>query len=93
MFLATNGDYKKTVEYCVNYGRDNDCSASVAGAIAGAYQGASAISQSLIEQIEQINPAPSFRTLATKLCDALREEDQYLTHVYRQRETLFALPE
>ncbi len=35
------GDFKKTIEFVVNYGRDNDTVAAVTGAILGAYMGAS----------------------------------------------------
>ncbi len=35
------GDFKKTIEFVVNYGRDNDTVAAVTGAILGAYLGAS----------------------------------------------------
>ena len=36
-----DGDFKKTIEFVVNYGRDNDTVAAVTGAILGAYLGAS----------------------------------------------------
>ena len=37
--LFTDGDFKKAIEFVVNYGRDNDTVAAVTGAILGAYWG------------------------------------------------------
>ncbi len=72
MFLAADGDYRATVEGCVNFGRDCDSSASVAGAIAGALSGANAIPSEWREAVEAVNPAPTFMTLAEGICDVVR---------------------
>ncbi|MBC8449799.1 MAG: ADP-ribosylglycohydrolase family protein [Chloroflexi bacterium] len=48
---------------CVNYGRDNDSYASVAGAIAGALQGTGAIPAGWRRTVEAANPEPDMRAL------------------------------
>ena len=58
MFAAAGGDYEGTVLGCVNFGRDNDSSASVGGAVAGALRGAAEIRPEWIRTIETANPAP-----------------------------------
>ncbi len=56
MFTAAKGDFELTVKGCVNFGRDNDSSAAVGGAVAGALCGASGIPQEWIDSIETANP-------------------------------------
>lgn len=43
--LYGEGDFKKTLEFVVNYGRDNDTVAAITGAILGAYLGAKGLPQ------------------------------------------------
>jgi ADP-ribosylglycohydrolase len=74
MFCAAKGDFKLTVQGCVNFGRDNDSSAAVGGAIAGALCGASGIPSNWIETVENANPRMSASSLAT-----LKETAEVLT--------------
>lgn len=83
MFLAADGDYRATVEGCVNFGRDCDSSASVGGAIAGALCGASAIPAGWRETVEAVNPAPTFMTLAEGICGVVRSEHESQGRVVR----------
>lgn len=55
LFVLGKGDPKKTIEYAVNFGGDCDTNASMAGAMAGAYSGASAIPENLKATIEKVN--------------------------------------
>ena len=49
------GDFKKTIEFVVNYGRDNDTVAAVTGAIMGAYLGAKNLPSDWKKIIEKTN--------------------------------------
>ncbi len=66
-FCAARGDFTETVIGCVNFGRDNDSSAAVGGAVAGALCGAETIPAEWIELVERANPGPSLYRLAEKL--------------------------
>lgn len=50
-----NGDFEKTMQFIVNYGRDNDTIAAVAGMILGAKLGYSQLPQDLKEKAVQVN--------------------------------------
>lgn len=49
------GDFVKTMQFIVNYGRDNDTVAAVAGMILGAKDGYSNLPKNLKEQVLQVN--------------------------------------
>jgi ADP-ribosylglycohydrolase len=49
------GDFEKTMQFIVNYGRDNDTVAAVAGIILGAKLGYKALPQELREKILKVN--------------------------------------
>jgi ADP-ribosylglycohydrolase len=48
-------DFEKTMEFIVNYGRDNDTVAAVAGAILGAYWGADRLPEKKVKQVLKVN--------------------------------------
>ncbi|MBA4053591.1 MAG: ADP-ribosylglycohydrolase family protein [Marivirga sp.] len=48
-------DFEKTMEFIINYGRDNDTVAAVAGAILGAYLGADQLPVNKVNQILKVN--------------------------------------
>ncbi len=85
MFCAAKGDYTETIKGAVNCGRDNDSSASVAGAIAGAFNGADKILPDWIELVETVNPGPTFRQIAKSMEEIIiaryRQEREYLNHL------------
>ncbi len=64
MFHKAKGNFRDTIEACVNFGRDNDSSAAVAGAIAGAYNGIDEIPTQWITLVESVNETPSFEYYA-----------------------------
>ena len=49
------GDFEKTMQFIVNYGRDNDTVAAVAGMILGAKLGYKALPQELREKVLKVN--------------------------------------
>lgn len=76
LFALAGGAVRESLLYGANFGRDADTLASIAGSIAGAFQGARAIPHDWIAQVEAANPI-SQRTLAEGLCRAvLREVDR-----------------
>jgi ADP-ribosylglycohydrolase len=83
MLVAAKGDFKKTIIGCVNYGRDNDSYATVAGAIAGALNGCKAIPKDWIETVLQANPEPNIHDIAIKLTEiALSKHEEYKRTVH-----------
>lgn len=84
-FVLAEGDPCHTIRYAVNLGRDNDSSACVAGAVAGAYRGAPDLDPDWIRLVEAACPPPSFRSLADGLLAIVRNEQA------ARRRTLVAL--
>ncbi len=76
MFVAAKGDFKQTIIGCVNYGRDNDSYATVAGAIVGALHGVEAIPDDWIETVLQANPNPNIRDVAVSLTEIAMNKHQ-----------------
>jgi len=64
--VLTDGDFEQSIAGGANYGRDCDSIAGMAGAIAGALHGASAIRSTWIEQVQQANRV-DFSALAGSL--------------------------
>ena len=52
LFMLAAGDPVKTIEMCANFGRDADTIASMAGALAGAFAGVSALNRAWVDRIE-----------------------------------------
>jgi len=48
-------DFEKSMAFIVNYGRDNDTVAAIAGAILGAYWGADKLPQEMSEKVLSVN--------------------------------------
>jgi ADP-ribosylglycohydrolase len=67
MFYAARGDLQQTIIGAVNYGRDNDSYASIAGALAGAFQGSKQIPAEWISTVQTANPEPDMHKLALEL--------------------------
>ncbi len=77
LFLLAEGKWRKTVEYCANFGRDADTLATMSGAIAGAFEGVGAIPQEWIELIPAANPdAPDQFELAAQMGSAVLQNLQ-----------------
>jgi ADP-ribosylglycohydrolase len=71
MLVAADGDLRLTILGCVNYGRDNDSYASIAGGLVGALHGAGAVPQEWIEPLLAANPEPDLRQVAIDLCQVI----------------------
>ena len=75
--VVAKGDFAASISGSTNYGRDNDTIAGMAGAIAGALCGASAIRQDWIAQIRSANDVdldPMARDLTALVCKLQREQ-------------------
>jgi ADP-ribosylglycohydrolase len=78
------GDLHQSMIECASFGRDCDTTASMAGAICGAMEGASALRADWIETVEGANlsfyeetegdPSRNIRSVAERLVRALRQE-------------------
>lgn len=88
MFTAAKGDFVGTIEGCVNFGRDNDSSASFGGALAGALNGTDKIPPEWIELVERVNPGPTFACLASGICRIIRDEQYSRSEIARNVQML-----
>lgn len=55
IFRLSNGDWRKSVEFAANFGRDSDTIGAIVGAIAGAYDGTKSIPQEWIVLVNERN--------------------------------------
>lgn len=69
LFLAADGDFEKTVVSCANIGGDTDTIACIAGSVAGAFCGASAIRRDWVERWTAANPMLDLEPVARELAD------------------------
>jgi len=53
VFAASEGDPKEAILMAVNFGRDTDCLAAIAGGLAGALAGSEAIPREWIDQVDE----------------------------------------
>lgn len=90
MLVAAGGDLRQTLIGCVNYGRDNDSYASVAGAIAGALHGTSALPADWRATVEAANPTHDIAALAAGLTARVAQRRQAARRVGRQLDALLA---
>lgn len=93
IFIAARGDLALTILGCVNYGRDCDSYASVAGALAGALHGTAAIPSEWIAPVLAANPSPDLAEVARGLCgvivqrvDRRRREVETLERLMKPRD-------
>jgi len=88
MFYAARGDFQQAVIGGVNYGRDNDSYASIAGALAGAFCGMKSIPETWISTVQTANPEPDMRKLALELTKIAVDRHQKAKTVVNQVEEL-----
>jgi len=53
--LFSDFEFRKAMEFVVNYGRDNDTTAAVTGAVLGAYYGANRLPQKMVDDVIKTN--------------------------------------
>jgi hypothetical protein len=71
MFVASDGDFRACLRGAVNYGKDCDSYAAVAGALSGAWQGLSAIPADWLATVEACDAPPRLRSIAEGLYAAI----------------------
>ena len=81
MLVAAGGDLRQAVIGCVNYGRDNDSYATVAGAIAGALHGTAAIPSDWRNTVEAANPEPDMHALSLGLTEVVQRRQRRMQGV------------
>mgnify|MGYP005811429079 CR=1 FL=1 len=72
--LVADFDFEKTLQFLVNYGRDNDTTAAVAGAILGAYYGFDRLPEQMKKQVIEVNREKlgiDLEDLADKMVESL----------------------
>jgi len=72
--IFTDFNFQKCIEFCVNYGRDNDTHAAVAGAILGAYLGFKNLPEKISNKVVTVNKKNigiDLLDLSTKLTDKI----------------------
>jgi ADP-ribosylglycohydrolase len=66
MFVLANGDAKTAILYGVNFGRDTDCLAAMAGGLSGALSGIGAVPSEWVDIVDKATAAnPYTNTLCT----------------------------
>lgn len=78
MFVAAKGDVYESIVGAVMYGRDKDSYASVAGALAGAFNGVDAIPERWIQPVIDGNPAVDMKQYAVQLTNLVVEDHRRL---------------
>ncbi len=76
MFVAAKGDVKQSIMSAVMYGRDKDSYASVAGALAGAFNGVDAIPPEWIQPVIDGNPEVDMHEYALRLTELIAADYQ-----------------
>ncbi|MFF5568618.1 ADP-ribosylglycohydrolase family protein [Streptomyces sp. NPDC012623] len=89
MLLIAEGDYRRTVLGCVNYGRDCDSIATMGGALAGALGGERAVPVEWSERVAEAS-ATDLRSPARALTGVAYEIFRRDTQRRRAHESLFA---
>ena len=67
LFYLADGDPRQTIIYGANFGRDADTIASMAGALAGAFRGASVLPQAWVEKVKAESPRDHKKVAETLL--------------------------
>lgn len=68
-FLAADGDPMRVIIAAANAGGDTDTIACIGGSIAGAFKGAKALDQDLVERWKKVNPLLDLETVAKQLTE------------------------
>ncbi|MBI4286306.1 MAG: ADP-ribosylglycohydrolase family protein, partial [Chloroflexi bacterium] len=75
LFYLASGDYRQSVLYAANFGRDSDTIGAIVGAISGAYQGVDAVPVEWLRKVNEANPVNQ-EDLAWQMLEALLNEVQ-----------------
>ena len=89
MVMVSNGDYKESVLGGVNYGRDSDSIATMAGAICGAMHGKKAIPAEWLATVERESKRNFHETgrLISEIATEIHEKNQLRREKIAERQT------
>ena len=89
MVMVSNGDYKESVLGGVNYGRDSDSIATMAGAICGAMRGKEAIPAEWLATVERESKRNFHETgrLISEIATEIHEKNQLRREKIAERQT------
>jgi len=89
MVTVSKGDYKESVLGGVNYGRDSDSIATMAGAITGALHGVEAIPADWLKTVEQASRRDftSSGMLISEIAEEIYEKDQTRLNLTKERQS------
>jgi ADP-ribosylglycohydrolase len=88
LFCLADGEPQQTILFGANFGRDADTIASMAGALAGAFRGASALPQSWVEKVKAESPR-AHRDVAQVLVDVIIKRVEDMSERIKIIESLF----
>ena len=89
IFAVCQGDPRRAVLAAVNYGRDTDCLAAVAGGLAGALRGTASLDPEWIDQVNQATRADPYTNNQRDIDEtASGLHEAVLSRFARQREQL-----
>jgi len=83
MVYKAKGDVREAVIGGVNFGRDCDTIAAIAGEISGALNGISAVPAEWVSVIKKMNPDPNLEHVAKQLVDTLINEARRIEGISR----------
>ena len=78
LFYLAEGDPERAIVYGANFGRDADTIASMVGALAGAYRGASALPAHWVEKVRAESPR-AHEDVAKELVEVVARRIEHLT--------------
>ena len=85
LFYLASGDYRESVIYATNFGRDSDTLAAIVGGISGAYQGEDGIPVEWLRKVSEANPT-DLEDLARQMFESLLKEVELMEkHLARVR--------
>jgi len=89
MVTVSKGDYKESVLGGVNYGRDSDSIATMAGAITGALHGVEAIPADWLKTVEQASRRDFTASgmLISEIAEEIYEKDQTRLNLIKERQS------
>jgi ADP-ribosylglycohydrolase len=90
MVVAAEGDPRLSIVGAVNYGRDNDSYATLAGAIAGALHGAGALPERWSATVVAANPEPDVRALSLDLVRIVADRQEKRRRALAAVDALFS---
>ena len=92
LFLLSEGNFERSVTYAVNFGRDADTMAAMAGAIAGTFQGLNGIRKDWIKKATRLAENDLYN-MAESLANAAIEKIEAAKSAQRKLEEVISPPQ